>query len=44
MEGETRVAGEPGADLGVLVGAVVVEDHVDHLARRHGPRSHSESG
>ena len=34
MERETRMAGEPGADLGVLVGAIVVEDHVDHLAGR----------
>jgi hypothetical protein len=31
---EARVAGEPGADLGALVGSVVVEDHVDHLAGR----------
>ena len=29
------MAGEPGADLGVLVGAIVVEDHVDQLAGRH---------
>ena len=36
VEREPRMAGEPGADLGVLVGAVVVEDHVDHLAGRHG--------
>ena len=36
VERETRMAGEPGADLGVLVGAIVVEDHVDHLAGRHG--------
>ena len=26
---------EPGADLGMLVGGVVVEDDVDHLAGRH---------
>ena len=36
VEGPARMAGEPGADLGVLVGGVVVEDHVDHLAGRHG--------
>ncbi len=26
---------QPGADLGMLVGGVVVEDELDHLARRH---------
>jgi hypothetical protein len=35
MEGPARVAGEPGQDLGMLVGGIVVEDGVDHLARRH---------
>jgi hypothetical protein len=29
------VALEPGLDLGVLVGGVVVQDHVDRLAGRH---------
>ena len=29
VEGEARVAIEPGADLGVLVGGVVVEDDVE---------------
>src|SRR5687767_14165444 len=28
--------GQPAQHLGVLVAAVVVEDHVDHLAGRHG--------
>ena len=32
MEGEARVPLEPLADLGMLVGGVVVEDHVDRLA------------
>ena len=35
VEGPARVPGEPGADLGMLVGGVVVEDHVDQLAGRH---------
>ena len=34
VEGEARVPVEPGADLGVLVGGVVVEDDVDRLAGR----------
>jgi hypothetical protein len=29
------MAGEPGEDLGMLVGGIVVEDRVDHLAGRH---------
>ena len=36
MEDEPRMAGEPAQHLGVLVGGVVVEDDVDHLAGRHG--------
>ena len=36
MEGSARMASEPGADLGMLVGGVVVEDGVDQLAGRHG--------
>ena len=32
MEGEAPVAAEPGAHLGMLVGGVVVEDHMDALA------------
>ena len=32
MEGEARVPLEPLADLGVLVGGVVIENHVDRLA------------
>ena len=36
MEHPLRVPCQPGADFGVLVGAVVVEDGVDRLARRHG--------
>jgi hypothetical protein len=28
--------GEPVPHLGVLVGGRIVEDHVDHLAGRHG--------
>ncbi len=35
VEGPTRMVGEPGAHLGVLVGRVVVTDRMDHLARRH---------
>ncbi len=34
MEGPTRVPDQPGADLGLLVGCVVVEDDVDSLVRR----------
>ena len=36
VEGPAGMAGEPGADLGVLVGGIVVEDGVHQLARRHG--------
>ena len=32
MEGPARVAVEPGADLGVLVDGLVVQDRVDDLA------------
>ena len=35
MEGEALVAIQPGSNLRVLVGGVVVEDHVHGLARRH---------
>ena len=35
VEGEARMAVEPGAHLRVLVGGVVVEDDVDDLAGRH---------
>ena len=35
MEGEARVPLEPLADLGMLVGGVVVEDYVDRLAGGH---------
>ena len=34
VEGPAVVALEPGADLGMLVGGVVVEDHMDQLAGR----------
>src|SRR3954447_1923943 len=34
VEGPAGMALEPGADLGVLVAAVVVEDDVDQLAAR----------
>ena len=33
---QARVACQPGADLGMLVGGVVVEHDVDDLAGRHG--------
>ena len=37
---EARDAGRASADLGMLVGGVVVDDDVDHLAGRHlAPRS-----
>ena len=36
MEDPARMAGEPGFDLGMLVGGVIVEDGVDHFAGRHG--------
>ena len=36
MEDPARVVGRATPDLGVLVGRIVVEDHVDHLAGRHG--------
>jgi hypothetical protein len=35
VDDEALVPVEPGADLGMLVGGVVVEDDVDHLAGRH---------
>jgi len=35
VEAPARMAGEPGADLVLLVRRVVVEDHVDGLVRRH---------
>ena len=35
MEGPALMAGEPGADLVLLVRGVVVEDDVDGLVRRH---------
>src|SRR5215203_5717449 len=34
VEGEARMAGEPGDHLGMLVGGIVVEDDVDELAGR----------
>ena len=34
MEGEARMAGEPGPHLGMLVGGVVVDDDVDDLSGR----------
>ena len=36
MKRPPRMAGQPGARLGVLVGGVVVEDRVHQLAGRHG--------
>jgi hypothetical protein len=36
VEHPARMAGKPAQDLGMLVAAIVVEDHVDHLAGRHG--------
>ena len=35
MEDEALMPVEPGADLGMLVGGVVVEDDVDHFTGRH---------
>ena len=35
MEGEALVAIQPGSNLRVLVGGIVVEDHVHGLAGRH---------
>ena len=35
MEDETRVTRQPGHDFGVLVGGIVVENDMDHLAGRH---------
>ncbi len=37
MQVETGVLGQPGLDVGVLVGGVVVEDHVHGQALRHLP-------
>src|SRR5205085_11034273 len=34
MEGPARMADEPGLDLGVLVGCVIVDNGVDQLASR----------
>lgn len=36
VEGPARMTVEPGADLLVLMGGVVVEDYVNHLADRDG--------
>ena len=36
VEGPARVTLEPRLDLGMVVGAVVVDDRMDHLAGRHG--------
>ena len=36
MKDPAWVAGEPGFDLGMLVGGVIVEDGVDHFAGRDG--------
>ena len=36
MEDPARMPGQPSPHLGVLVGGIVVEDDVDHLAGRHG--------
>jgi len=36
VEDSARVAGEPGFDLGMLVGGVIGEDGVDHFAGRDG--------
>ncbi len=35
MEIEAFLAGKPLAHLGVLVGGVIVQDHMHHLARRN---------
>src|SRR5688572_23867139 len=35
VEGEARMAAEPGDHLRMLVGGIVVEDDVDELAGRH---------
>ena len=36
MKRPPRMAGQPGAHLGMLVGGVVVEDRVHQLSGRHG--------
>ncbi len=36
MEDEPLVAIDPGPDLGVLVGTIVVDDGMDHVAGRDG--------
>ncbi len=36
VEHPARMAGEPGPDFGVLVGAIVVDDGMDHVAGRDG--------
>ena len=38
VEHPARMAGQPGLDLGMLVGGVIVEDGVDRACRR-GPRA-----
>ena len=35
VEGEARMLRQPGHDLGVLMGDVVVEHHVDRFVGRH---------
>src|SRR5262249_47302948 len=35
MEDEARMAGQPGLDLRMLVGGIVVDDDMDDLAGRH---------
>ena len=36
MKGPARMPGQPGADLWMFVGSVVVRDGMDQLAGRHG--------
>src|ERR1700730_13118398 len=38
VEGDAGMACEPAAHLGVLVGSIVVEDHMDGLVGRHVAR------
>src|SRR5207249_2514013 len=35
VESEARMAGEPAAHLGVLVGGIIVENHVNRFVDRH---------
>jgi hypothetical protein len=44
MEHPARMPGQPGNHLRMLMGGVIIEDRVDHLAGRHRPFDRVEEG